>query len=222
MNVALFTSLIAALVSVASVAASLYIARRGRESSAELLEIKARLDRMDIATKAMKDIEIESERLRIRCWELLALAADTFDNPEDRRLGEAAKRFSKQADSFLDKWAEARTEFPTGISAYLRQLRHDCRKHTEVVLGIVLPMENRTLWDENSILSLAESLRRLLNGLDMFIDTVSTVRKAILNDRVSDQTDPLFQHALDDEDDERRISSTKRAIGGFRSESEDG
>src|SRR5713101_7310426 len=70
---------IAAGVSVASVLVNFYIARMFRRTTIAALHVKATLDRADVTNKAIKEIEVEGEKLRIRCWELIGLSRNQIN-----------------------------------------------------------------------------------------------------------------------------------------------
>lgn len=174
---------ISAAVSLASVAANLYISRKARQSNLELEAAKAALKRSESAASAIKDLEVEGERLRMRCWELIGLCEVArkrreHDEPVPRTVfGVTSSSFARQADAFLDKWAFVKTDLPTGIVEILRGVRHDCRREiatVDIVLGT--NQTNGGLEPEQAE-RLGLTLRHLLAGVDRFIEIVSAVRR---------------------------------------------
>jgi hypothetical protein len=184
----LLASLIAAGVSVASVLANLYIARKSRQSTLEALQIKAALDRAAESEKAIKEIEVEGERLRIRCWEMIALSQRFWSGSNsplrgrEKEYAEAADQFARQAHTFLDKWAQAKTDFPPAIVDYLRSIRHECRHRIDVIQTLSATVVNdRRALEKGRCSEFTRMLEDLLRLLDSYISAVSTVRRGLLN-----------------------------------------
>ncbi len=173
-----------AVVSLAAVAANLYIARRSHQSNLELEAAKSALKRLDSGADAIRELEVEGELLRIRCWKLIGLAEafchSSADQAEHRGdfadLSRASRKFAQQADSFLDTWASARTEVPEEILALARTARHECRFSVESVLMLCAPMDRTGRLGHVDAHKLSTTLRRLLSLIDHFILTVSAVR----------------------------------------------
>ena len=101
MEATIIVALIAALVSIASVIANIYIAKKSRQSAIEVLRAKATLEKLGNLDKNIKTVEIEAERLRICGHDLLAFlnrenngAPDPDSHAEFSRL---ARRFANQA-----------------------------------------------------------------------------------------------------------------------------
>src|SRR5271165_3700903 len=115
MDSATLTAVISAAVSVVSVAANVYIARRSRQSEVESLKLKARLEHDELADKIIKEIEIEGERLRIRAWELIA-ACQSADpaHQKARTLSSLIDAFAAAAGEFVEKWAPVKSELACG------------------------------------------------------------------------------------------------------------
>jgi hypothetical protein len=192
MEQAIIIAGISAVLSVGSITASIYIARKSRQSTIELEEIKAVLKSAESVAGAMKELEVEGERLRIRCWALIGIAT-TLNDPTKQGLSpssvksglrEEFKHFQGQAETFLDKWALTKTDFPLGIVAILRVQRHRCRKQVAVV-SLATALLERTPSCEDEAEKLLDALNTLLIDVDQFIKITSTVRKALVNGDLS-------------------------------------
>jgi hypothetical protein len=167
-------------VAVASVIANLYIARVSRRTSLEVLRFKASLDRIDASTKLIKELETESERLRIRGWDLLTQVQRVLQSgnssqyrPLLKEFIESSFQFSKQANVFLDKWATTKGEFSEDQCILLSKLRHECRTAIDAIAAHLAMLER---------LKSPERVSRALNDIKFDIQIVlSLVQKFILD-----------------------------------------
>jgi hypothetical protein len=131
-------ALIAALVSIASVAANIHIARKARQSAIQVMQAKAHIDRVESSNQTLQQIEIESERLRIRCWAIVSYVRQVAAHPDgvikdQQKFQDLTENFVSQAQEFLDRWASAKANIPEGNREYIAKLRHDCRHDIEEI-----------------------------------------------------------------------------------------
>lgn len=187
MQVTTVISLLAVGVSVASVIANLYVARLSRRTNLEVLRFKAALDRIDASAKLMKELEAESELLRIRGWELLSQIQREHRQPGGSDYHSLLKRlidFSKQADVFLDKWATTKGEFSEEQSLRLRKLRHECRAEINRIVAR-LSMLGRPASPERisrELKGIESDVQLVLSLVQGFIVDVTNARKAMWAD----------------------------------------
>jgi len=177
MDSATITAVIAASVSIVSVAANLYIAKSARQSAIDGVRLKAKLDHDEVVDKVIKEIEVEGERLRIKAWELIECSKASGPSLEREKLGASIEGFASQAAEFLDKWAPAKGELPLVMLEVLRVLRHDCRNAIDAVsiFGYRLTSEDEpgTLTSQE----FTENLIVLLRKVDNFTSKISKIRR---------------------------------------------
>jgi hypothetical protein len=176
-------------VSVATVIANLYIARASRKTSLEVLRFKAALDRADASARLIKELETESERLRIRGHELITQIRKVhahsetplrYEGPVEEVIGSGMK-FSEQASVFLEKWATVKGELSDEHLRLLAELRHECRASIDNIVVVLMMLQRKK--EPTSIIQklndVESAIRILLALLQEFIVKISNVRKAI-------------------------------------------
>lgn len=173
MEMSLIISLIAAATSVAGTAASVSIAHTARRASADIEILKAELSKKRAQDDVLKEIETDTELLRIRCWDILGFLTFSADEVDARELKMAVASFQEAANSFVDKWAATKPEIPDRYITHLRGLRHKCNSNIFVVLRDMNAIDFNM-----STKQLAEDLNQLLGNLDNFSRMVSTIRKS--------------------------------------------
>lgn len=195
MDTTVLTSLVAAGVSLASVAANLIIARKSHQSNLDALILKSRLDEASFATKALKELETETERLRIRAWMLLA-ALGNLERPDaehmlaagmqDRlimseRLTRDIEALLNQADVFWDTWAPAKCEVPPASQYPIRTLRHDCRVSLQTCKGycelIMESIKNGHGVNQRFVTHFRTGLTESMKYLDSLMGAVAALRQ---------------------------------------------
>jgi hypothetical protein len=193
MDSAAVTAVIAASLSIVSVAANLYIARAARQGAVDALKLKARLDHDQLVDKVIKEIDVEGERLRIRAWELIACCQSASDEGQEQ-LQALIEAFARQAGEFLDRWAPAKDELPLTMLEILRVLRHDCRKEIETVRALGRRIASEIQLTPSIPGAFIETLIRLLEKIDNFTSKISQLRRdRLLGAFGSD--DPLWRLA---------------------------
>jgi signal transduction histidine kinase len=187
-------SAVAVGVSILSVAANVYIASRSRKTSLEVLTVKADLDRTDAAYKSIKQVEVEGERLRIRCWNLVhRFELWVGSEQESRGLDDAVQALEQQEHSFIESWADSKTDFPYIVAWQLQRMRHEIRNSINRVYTLAaICRSDKT---RRRLSELEKGVEQLLGELDRFIITISLIRKSL--------TRGSFERLLPNLDDER-------------------
>ena len=191
MDVPVLTSLIAAGVSLASVAANYFIAQRSHLANLEALVLKAKLDDQSLATKLLKELETQGERLRMLAAEILS-SLERCDVGQSRhssltltnRLREDIDLFWKQAELFWESWAPAKPEIPLNSQRRIRELRHRCKATLSTIKVSLEALEGRghEYLDETTKTELlVAGLRDLIAQLESFTGAVSTFRLELGN-----------------------------------------
>lgn len=181
METALLVALIAAMVSMASVIANIYIARKSRQSAIELLRIQANLETLEDLRKNIKTVEVEGERLRIRAHDLLAFLTRKGDGTpglgSQEEFSKLAQRFANQANEFMDSWADAKSDLPEEMLDQLRILRHDCASPIRDILFYCKTWSHNPPHSTQEARPVVSALERLLALLDAFTRHLSDVRR---------------------------------------------
>ena len=184
MQPTIIVALVAAAVSILSVVANLYIARKSRQSAIEVMKAKAYIDRVESSNQTLQQIEIESERLRIRCWAIVSyirqLAANSDGIITDRqKFQDLTENFVSQAREFLDRWASAKGNIPEGNREYIAKLRHDCRHDIEEIDEHCAKHGSRGRFAPGESERMSNALRSLLYRLEAFTNTISELRRNV-------------------------------------------
>jgi hypothetical protein len=199
MEPTIIVGVIAAVVSVFSVAANVYIANKTRQSAVDALRFKARLDREEEIDKVIKEIEIEGERLRIRSWELIH-CCDSREilKGSKSHFPALTEEFAVQARHFIDSWASAKSELPSNELNMLRGLRHECWNNLQQISVMSQTLISDKQIDQVHIRRYVGSLNTLLELIDNFTRIVCKMRRRMLEgDSFPNGPTSLLENELD-------------------------
>jgi hypothetical protein len=138
-----------------------------RLSNFEIESAKAELRRAEARFEDIRRLETEGERLRIRCWDLAE--AGRLPSPSaSPDLANCSKRFSSQAEVFLEAWAAVRPDLPAQALDSIRTKRHFCRKAIGTINQLCQFLA-QSPWDVELINSLQEAVSDLMGHLEQFV-----------------------------------------------------
>lgn len=191
MEAIVVAALVAGAVSLLGVAANVYIARRSARTAVGLAIMQKRLEDNYRVLLQVRELEAETERLRVAGWYVIASLARLREAGVSAEgvqalVEQSVDLFSTRAQTFLDSWASVKPDIPPDLVEYPASLRHECRARLDnTILALVVfkgaggndRMRRREV--EENIVRARREVTELLDALELFGRTLGTIRRVV-------------------------------------------